>query len=85
MAYSYSAIRQQFLDRRRACDDAVHAVVDEIDFTARQLLLDSRSINFKMKMRTTVWMASRSLGGVSMTDMSRSPSSDMCRCRDRRG
>src|SRR5665647_3269658 len=30
---------------------------------------------------TTVWMARRSLGGVSITDISRSPSSDMCSVR----
>ncbi len=33
------------------------------------------------KWATTVWMASRSLGGVSITDISRKPSSDMCRVR----
>ena len=30
---------------------------------------------------TTVWIASRSLGGVSITDISRNPISDMCSVR----
>ena len=30
---------------------------------------------------TTVWIASRSFGGVSITDISRRPSSDMCSVR----
>ena len=30
---------------------------------------------------TTVWIASRSLGGVSITDMSRSPTRDIFRVR----
>ena len=34
-----------------------------------------------LKWATTVWMARRSLGGVSITDMSRMPSSDMCSVR----
>ena len=37
--------------------------------------------SFSSNLATMVWMAMRSLGGVSMTDMSRRPMSDMCRVR----
>ena len=36
---------------------------------------------FSSNLATTVWMAMRSLGGVSMTRMSRRPTSDMCSVR----
>ena len=38
-------------------------------------------ISFSSQAATTVWMAMRSLGGVSITLMSRSPTSDMCSVR----
>ena len=38
-------------------------------------------MSFSSNLATTVWMAMRSLGGVSMTLMSRRPISDMCSVR----
>ena len=38
-------------------------------------------ISFSSQLATTVWIARRSLGGVSITLMSRSPTSDMCSVR----
>ena len=62
--------------------DGLHAVVDEVDLAAAlQFLLDGRADQLLVECATTVWIARRSLGGVSITLMSRRPSSDMCSVR----
>ena len=62
--------------------DGFDAVVDEVDLAAA-LELHSMAVrmSFSSNLATMVWMAMRSLGGVSMTDMSRRPMSDMCSVR----
>ena len=63
--------------------DALDAVMHEVHLPAAlQLFLDGRAeCSVSSHAATTVWIAMRSLGGVSITLMSRSPSSDICRVR----
>ena len=63
--------------------DRLDAVVDEVDLpAARELRAGSRrAMTCWSNFTTLVWIASRSFGGVSMIDMSRMPTSDMCSVR----
>jgi hypothetical protein len=62
--------------------DGFDAVVDEVDLAAAlEFLSMAERMSFSSNLATMVWMAMRSLGGVSMTLMSRRPTSDMCSVR----
>ena len=62
--------------------DCFHSIVNEIDLPfAVEFLFNRRLDQLVVPVATTVWIAIRSLGSVSITLMSRNPTSDMCSVR----
>ncbi len=65
----------KFLNRAARMKDGIDAVVNEIDLTLPRLSSCSMAALMRsvLKCATSVLIANRSLGGVSITDMSRKP------------
>jgi hypothetical protein len=82
VAHEHARFGHQLAQLGRNLVDGFDAVVHEVNLAAAlQLLLDGGADQLFIPTATTVWMAMRSLGGVSITLMSRRPSMDMCSVR----